>query len=461
MSPFQSHRKLADSADSRRGVAERTLLIWFFVAVAFVMLVTGGVLVNRAVWGKRVDAKMAELTEAGFALTAEELQRRHDAAVPEENAAEIYQSAFQALDTGGVTDEEDLPYFGRANLPEAGDPLPPEMAEAVRTFLERNAEATGHFLAASRVADCAFPRRIDFEGLIADHVGRMREGARLLSLQVVHEANQGNSAAAAEAAGAVFRIGNHLRNEPFLIGALSRMAILGIGNSQVPRVLRTGGLSDEDLGALREAVSAAEDHFLLAPGLEAEIAFGIYSFQNLAGWFGPASDPLDYVKSGLWKFHGYALLGQTDRDLYHYLEGMEEMIAKARGPVAERLAPYAGGSWDLEDPTWSEFVKGRWMTDRMTISAGRMFEAEKKHLARVRAALVGVAASRYRLRHGEYPVDLSELTGNFLEAGQVVDPFTNAPLEYAVEEEGFTVGAKGEVLLRVKGQGAPDAKSPD
>ncbi len=56
----------------------------------------------------------------------------------------------------------------------------------------------------------------------------------------------------------------------------------------------------------------------------------------------------------------------------------------------------------------------------------------------MRCAIVGLAAERHRLKHGEWPADLAALVPDFL-ASAPLDPYTDAPLKYKKTGNGIVV----------------------
>lgn len=428
----------------RRGVSDRTLLIWFSVGVAFILLLTGGVLLNRSVWSKRVEAKIAELADAGYPVSIEDLKRRDQQGTRRENAADIYEKAFVATRTKTGFGQGLLPIFGYVEL-EPNEPLPPGVAEETGRFLAQNSGAIDLFQKASQVPECRFSPTFTPDGdVLVEYVGPLRGGARLLALKVILAGHEGRSEEAAEAAAAIFRLSAHLQDERFLISALTRVAIAGIGFTHLPWVLNNE-VSEESLARLQAAIASTEDEFLLAAILPTEIAGGIhYSRMRFPEETGASGDWKNLIGSGL--MTAYQVVGQADRDLFHYLERMEEAIENAQVPLAQRNLPNSS----YTPPSWRTLVEGGLFLDEWLPDLDRMFEVEKKAVANARAGLVSVAASRYRLRYGRFPQAPSDLLADFLEPAQILDPFTGAALEYFVDEEGFTVAVEGEVIIEVK-----------
>jgi hypothetical protein len=78
--------------------------------------------------------------------------------------------------------------------------------------------------------------------------------------------------------------------------------------------------------------------------------------------------------------------------------------------------------------------------------AGRLrhylVEYAARETARLRAAATGVAAVRFRKVEGRWPRSLAELAPKWIERAPV-DPFTGAPLLYAVDGEGVRIYSVG------------------
>lgn len=206
----------ARSSDPQRGVTERTLLIGFCVAVGLILLVTGMVLLNQAIWSNRVDAKIAKLAAAGQPVSIGDIKRRHQEGMPRVNAADIYEKAFAAMQAMTGFNKDLLPLVGHAALPEDGDPLPAEMAEEIGRFLEAHAEAVAYFLARSQIVECRFSPTFTPEGDVGvEYVVRIRAGARLLALETMLAVHERRPTDAATAVIAIFRISDLFGTIPF------------------------------------------------------------------------------------------------------------------------------------------------------------------------------------------------------------------------------------------------------
>jgi hypothetical protein len=77
--------------------------------------------------------------------------------------------------------------------------------------------------------------------------------------------------------------------------------------------------------------------------------------------------------------------------------------------------------------------------------AGKIGDAHRRTLARLRSAMTIIALERFRLMHGHWPDALAELTPQLL-AKPVLDPFAKTPLRMKHLPDGvvtYSVGADG------------------
>lgn len=426
------------SVGSRRGVSDRVLIIGFCVLAVAIVLMAAAALANRAAWRQRTESKVAELKEAGYAVSLEERVRLLRARLPEPNAADLYRQAFplvKGLEAAG--DSEWLPVVGRAEKPAEGEPLQQEMVEALEEFLEQNREALNLFLAGAALAECSFVARLGPDGHPEwNHLGGMREGVRLLWLKALLALDQGYPDEAAAARAAMFRMSRHVGEDSYLIGFLTRVAMAGIAVDQLGALLASNA-SDEALHRLQKEVAALDDEFLLAAAMAGEIAFGISSFDRMKDWAGFDSSELES-----WLFTAYSALGQTERDRFNYLAMMESQMEVARSPLQERaqLASTSAASLGTGDEfPWRGFVNGRWLTDQHSIGFDRMVEIELRALGSIRAANAAIGAARFRATHGSYPEKLEDLSPRFAKAESLILPGTDGLLYYELEEDSYTV----------------------
>lgn len=163
----------------------------------------------------------------------------------ETNAALLYFQAFERLSS------EDGRLIGDKYTERKSGWVPDEVTVKALVANQRYVE---DLMFAANTSACDFGVRWDqgFEALLP-HLGLMRRGVRVLladMYRLVHEKNEGE---AAKRLGAVFRIGDHMRNDRVLISSLVGIAITSAGTAACEELLKEGRMSNE---IARAAVSA-------------------------------------------------------------------------------------------------------------------------------------------------------------------------------------------------------------
>lgn len=435
---------------------ERKVLLAFVAGLAFVVILLGLVVANRVIASRRADAEITSLRAAGFALTVAELRQHYRDQVPDSDGGEWYRRGEIALQAVNAVyaDDVNLPIFGAARLPAPGDEVPAVMAERIGAFYADSAEARKFFEEAVRADGVRWDLSGDLYALpFLDLLSSMRVAARLQVLTSVHHALENRSGEATDAALAAFAIAGHLREAPFLINALVRIAITNIALQQVEHLLAARVLTAENLGRLQEALLEADDDYLYPGPLAGELVFGGHYFDLVAGMGGLSSGAVDtQVLAGI----AYSVLGQLERDRYHYYAGMRDLISRAKGPLPNRVrsAPAASAATAMfaavdELPDLKTLLRGDWLTSGLLANADMIFASERDLLRNLRATLVAVTAVRFERLEGKRPETLGDLK-SLIDADAVQDPATGLALEFSFGEDGgLTVTADGEPLLQV------------
>jgi hypothetical protein len=439
--------RITSPSSSSSGFSDRLLILAFCGLTLLIVLLTAAVLMNRAVWRERTEEKLAELREAGYALSLEELVQRVQANLPHPNAADTYRQAFALQRARAGRENPWLPVIGMAQLPEEGEPMPVEMVQAIEEFLELNREAIELYLQAAAMEECLFEMRRGPAGYPQwEHLGGMREGARLLWLKAIHELEQGRPEESAATRGAMFRISGHLGADGFMIGLLTRVAVAGIAGGQLSALL-SSNVSEEALGRLQKEVAGLDDEFLLAAALERELGFGYSGFEQVR-----REMTVDWKELETWMMVAYGLVGQVERDRWNYLHVMETRIAQARLPLSERvpLIDVLATAAD-EESLWRAFRDGRMLTDQSAIGFDRLLEIEVRSLGHLRVLGAAIAVARFRARHGHYPASLEDLAPEFIARELLILPGSSDDLlHYRLEEDRYhlTDGRHAEINVK-------------
>src|SRR5262245_41559145 len=79
----------------------------------------------------------------------------------------------------------------------------------------------------------------------------------------------------------------------------------------------------------------------------------------------------------------------------------------------------------------------------MAPGASRVAGAERRAVTLVRCAVAGMAAERYRLRHGRWPESLAELVPAGLLREVPADPYSEGPLQLRRARDGLVIHSVG------------------
>ena len=391
----------------------------------------------------RLEARLKAMRAAGEPTTLAEVARLYPDPPKGQNAARLLNAAFEQIDKLRQENAgEDLPIVGQADLPPAGQKLPPAMLRNIEAYLDLHAEPLALLHRGAALEHCKFD--LEFEdgvGMLLPHLSHVRNGARLLALEVIARTEHGKPDAAADSLVAAIRLGHALRQEPVLITALVRIACDGIAIGQVQRWVARATPSPKALAKVQAALAAEADPKLLRNVFLAERCFGMDMYRNFvldpkpgnqaelfAGMGGPPAMLIRAVPRAYFKM-----------DMVHYIDLMSAHVTAARAPYPASLRAGARLGAELRNK-----IPRHYYVCRMVLPAiGRIFAAGQRHMAHCDSARLGLAALRYRAKHGKLPAKLDALAPDYVEA-LPPDPYTGKPLLLRKEKTGFVIYAVGE-----------------
>ncbi len=387
---------------------------------------------------RSVVAARAMLEAAGVPLTIEGQVALYPEVPDADNAALVYQQAFDAfVDT---TAWDQVPLVGSAKLPRPGEPLTEAMRADIASYLDANAKALDLMHQAAALPASRYP--IDLElgpAMELAHLARLRQGARLMALESIAQAEAGYLDGAVKSLTDGFGMGRSLRNEPIIISQLVRIACDGIIVKGMERVLNRASLSDLQLQSLEEAAASSESSASMTRALQNEVSNTALHFEagDAAKYVGNATGvPSSLMPGALGGLYGILGLNDLDRSIM--------MAEAARLVEASRLT--FPQSIDSADALASEIEKlPRWagrMAKVLFPAMTRTLLAEGRGVATMRTARTGIALERYRLAEGHYPDSLDALVPRFL-SEIPTDPFDGKPLRYQRRGGGYLVYSIG------------------
>jgi hypothetical protein len=369
------------------------------------------------------------IRDAGYPVNYAELDAYYALPAGAENRAPVLLYAIDNLVQPDNRLFDRLPIVGEPDLPHRSEPIPDEMAQAMLAYSLLNLDTVGYLYEALEYEHCRMP--VDMNAgpaMLLEHLAQLRALGRLLEVRAIHAALEGKPDEAARHLAGIFETADSLSLEPILISQLVRVAVCGIGFSGVEQTLNRIELTPAGLERLQSVLTETDAEKAFARGFAGEQCMWGYVEDQGPGVFGGGGANLDL--QDLWFSLIYRPSGLMDLDGVRYYAFFEKAIATMDLPVEEQYQALAALN-EMEHGGVGS------LTAILLPSLGRAVEADLRNRAQLRAAIVGVAAERYRAEHGEYPETIDALVPAFLDAVPL-DPFGGgAPIRYRRLENGF------------------------
>jgi len=448
----------------KRRVRRRTVIIAITVGLA------AAYTSYRLYLSWQIRSKLDRIRAEGVPVTAAELKKWSGRPPSSQEGTCALTDVFSCININfGPLTFKDLPLVGEAILPDKSSPLDPKMTQAIRRCLQKNAAAMkllheGTTFELVRGPVDPFRGR---DGVLSD-LGRVRLVVKLLCLEAVLKAEEGDPEAVTHALITSLAVGSSLDWEPQLVFALVKIACQVISISSFERVINRTTFTDAQLVRLMNALERADDRQLLHRILIGERCFG-YRYYNMS--FREKAKFFDRPRTSRWGFLArlrakivpgapaprpptgrpegpgpvqrflYDVSGASAKDYLLYLDLMSQRIESARLPLPQRLEIEK----DIEQKT-VELPESRVLCRHFAKSFERAFVLCALTRASLRAARVALAVERYRLANRKLPDTLPELVPSYLDAIPE-DPFDEQPLRYRKTETGYivySIGADGQ-----------------
>jgi hypothetical protein len=395
----------------------------------------GALLLVRADGQRKLDEQLSNLRAAGVPLTPQERDAVYQLPPGADDCTPQWRRAFALVDAAkNDMSASGLPYVSLSiDAPEA--PLPgedwPERAEAEALLAQLQPALDLMHDAARRGGAARYPT--DIEPLFSD-VFKAREAFGLLQLEASVRAHRGDVPGTMESMKTLRALGHSWNNVPDKFAWLSGCAIDFRATDTLERLLPYLNADDTQLADLQDRWSRLDPTRQLVAMLRGERVRALEVF----------GDPGSIDDSGVMRL----LHPITDaQEQAHCLTYFDRMEAAASGPL-----PAAPGLGEQIDNDFQAHCKAKSDLVRSWIMVvPGQFENSCRtacHAAALRdMAIYALAAERYRLRHGQWPEALSDITPDLLPAAWAnslpVDPFDGQPLRYVVDDDGLRVYSVG------------------
>ena len=316
---------------------------------------------------------------------------------------------------------EALPLEGDAELPEPGEPLPPEMLASIDARLRDAAPVLTAIRAAVRDEPIWLVAPEDGQWLPElSRLTKARRTAMLFYLSAVLHAERGEAEAAMGSVVDALRLARVLHRGSLMIDELVRSAIEKLALGSLQYVLaRTDPPPDE----LRSTASLLSERSDLRSALLGEAVYAKQSYDMLASSREERASALDVSDSQLWPWVAACLPflpGWLRMNEAYHLRLLLEIIRASDLPWEDFTRRY---------DNVCDAIPRFYFLPTASIGYDAFRRAELLTLGAWRVARIGIAIEEYSQRHGHLPVNLAELVPEHL-ATLPAEPFHGGPFSH-------------------------------
>jgi competence protein ComGC len=278
-----------------------------------------------------------------------------------------------------------------------------------------------------------------------NYLQETRAVANLLLCDAVLRAHHDEREGAAESSQAILNMAHALKDQPFLIAQLIRIAEQAIALGALEWTLGQGTVSEPNLAKLQgllEADAAADG---LHQAMRGERAGGHQIYESLragktsfAEMFGTTGFRVSPGERVLDAFPGLVLNGYPE-----YLRMMNEQVRASKLKDTERMEAFEKLEQQARQHR-ARGIRGNLLISWIMPATTKMAEAAQRSQAQVRCAIAALAAERYRLKHNNtWPRGLDDLVKEGLLKEVPKDPYDGQPLRLKRTPTGIVVYSVG------------------
>ena len=412
------------------------------VLIILLLIGVGSFAIFRLRLKSKLQTRIDAIRDAGYPVTCAELDQWYKIPPDAENAAYTIEEAFSFYKTWDKEKSKSLPLVGRAELPARTEPLSVEMKTLIAEYIADNNEALELFHQAAGIEYCRYPIDLSVEFVtftFMPNLSEMRNVVRLLELEAVLHAEDGDGAAATHSAISGFGIARSLAKLPTIVCQLFRGGCQNVAISTIEQVVNRAELTDEQLLDLIEHVRESERVSDFSHAFVGGRCVGIAFIKDPEGIYpGLLGGDIPVLVRPVLAL--YNAVGMAEADAVIYLDLMDGYMKSTKLPLHERQQAVDAVSAKLQSTS-----KAHVLLHEIMPALSRATSIELRTIAHLRTTDASLAVQRYRLASDKLPDKLADLVPTYLESVPK-DPFDGNELRYKRLESGFVVYSIGDDL---------------
>jgi hypothetical protein len=282
----------------------------------------------------------------------------------------------------------------------------------------------------------------DFFGTLIPHIDHMRGVVHLLEADALLRSQDGDADGALASCRAMLNAARSLGDEPLAITQLVHIACRAVAGTTAERVLAQGQPSERALADLQQPLEKEASELLMRFAVRGERAGHHHLMMNVAaGKLTLSQISSDKKRSGFWGGIGEWLVRPRYTESHAWaLRYLTDFIEAVDKPGAEQEARLQ----ELQ----ARIKEAPPVAALLMPAIERVIAAEKRNVASLRCAVVGLAAERYRRKAESWPKRLDDLVTAGLLKAVPADPYDGKPLRLRQAKDGlviYSVGPEGKI----------------
>ena len=391
----------------------------------------------RTVCAVSFYGKLKNITAGGQPATFGELNELYSIPDGVENAADVIIESFDHFAEWPEKEKNKLPGFSHSKMPAPSEPLTSEDKALIASFVSDNRTAINMLHRAAKIEHSRYPVDLN-EGfsVLLPHLGKIREGVKILRLESMLDAENDSAQEAMESVQTMIGVAESLHNEPMLISQLVNIACQSVAIKSLERAVNRTDFSNDQLKKIDKVLSD-----ILCDGIknafigERCCAADIYNMSASKRLEVLGGKGIIVVPMAISRAVGFEYMQGCK-----HMEIMNNYIDLFDLPEHERIAAAKRVEDEIEALSNLNYTLKAFMP-----ALSKCVTLDLRHMAQIRTARMGIAAERFYLDKGYYPLSLDFLVPAYIDK-VLFDPFDGKELRYKKLSCGFVVYSIGDDL---------------